>query len=181
MAKKVEEPQDNFDFTIDDSEQAEIVQTPVSYGEASITRGAVKHRQDSTSSKEDLINCLTNKIVTVKYLPRQGSITDPKHVMYGGLAERSTITLTVPRLKSGTLKNVLTDAEKDYLEHILGLEVGALNVYNKLNNFWENTTEGGVSSVRLSKYDTRLDLSDPIDYIKYKILLANKDIVAPDL
>ena len=183
MAKKdveVNTMQNNLDFVIDDSQMADIEQTPITYGERPSaqqeSRKAVKQVNDN-----ELINCLTNKIVVVKYIPRQGTISDPKHVMYGGLAERSTITLTVPRLKSGTLKNVLMDSEKAYLEHILGLEYGALNVYNKVNNFLENSTVGGVSSVRLSKYDTRLDLSDPIDYIKYKILLANKDIVAPDL
>ena len=179
MANKKVEALDNLDFTVDDTEQAEIPQIPVnnnSFAQVGRVSGTKKH-----STNGELINCLSNKTVIVQYIPRQGAISDPKHVMYGGLAERSTITLTVPRLKSGTLKNVLMDSEKEYLEHIMGLEVGALNVYNKVNNFWENTTEGGVSSVRLSKYDTRLDLSDPIDYIKYKILLANKDIVAPNL
>jgi hypothetical protein len=63
----------------------------------------------------------------------------------------------------------------------MGLEVGALNVYNKTNNFWDNTTEGGISRVRLSKQNNHLNLNNPIDYIKYKILLANKDLVAPNL
>ena len=31
------------------------------------------------------------------------------------------------------------------------------------------------------KQDNYLDLSDPIDYIKYKILLANKDFIAPSI
>ena len=66
------------------------------------------------------------------------------------MAERSTFTVTVPKLRSGTFKNVLTDDEKDYLEAALGLEVGALNVYNKHDNFWSNNTEGGISKVRLS-------------------------------
>jgi hypothetical protein len=108
-------------------------------------------------------------------------ISDPKHVLYGGLSERSFIHITVPKLRSGVFVNVLTDSEKEYLEAALGLEVGAMNVYNKVDNFWSSATEGGISGVRLGKVDTRLDLSDPMDYIRYKILLANKDLVAPDL
>lgn len=131
------------------------------------------------SRSGELVNCLSNKRVTVQYIPQVGTVSDRKHVMYGGLAEGASITLTVPRLRSGIFKNVLTDAEKDYLEYIMGMEPGALNVYNKTNNFWDNTTEGGVSKVRLTKQDTILDLSSPIDYIKYKILLANTDLVAP--
>lgn len=131
-------------------------------------------------NEDKLINCLTNKKVIVQYIPQKGTVTDPKHVMYGGLAEGATITLTVPRLRNGVYKNVLTDAEKDYLEYAMGLDPGALNVYNKINNFWDNTTEGGISRVRLTKQDTILDLSSPVDYIKYKILLANTDFVAPN-
>jgi hypothetical protein len=131
-------------------------------------------------STDDLVNCLSNRKVIVQYIPQRGTVSDPKHVMYGGLAEGASITLTVPRLRSGVFKNVLTDAEKNFLEYKMGLEPGALNVYNKHNNFWDNTTEGGISKVRLTKQDTILDLSSPVDYIKYKILLANTDFVAPN-
>ena len=82
---------------------------------------------------------------------------------------------TVPMLANGTFRNVLTDNEKNYLEELLGLEVNALSVYNKKDNYWENYL------IRLSKQDTILNLSDPEDYIKYKVLLANKDTIAPSM
>jgi len=119
--------------------------------------------------------------VIVKFIPQPGTVNNPKHVLFGGMAERSVVTITVPKLRSGTYKNVLTDDEKDFLEAAMGLEAGALNVYNKENNFWSNNTEGGISRVRLTKYDNPLNLADPIDYIKYKILLANKDLIAPSI
>jgi hypothetical protein len=87
----------------------------------------------------------------------------------------STITLCVPMLRSGKYKNVLTDAEKTYLEDALGLDYGGLSVYKTENNFWDNYT------VRLDKEGAHLDLSDPNDYIKYKVLLANTDIIAPSV
>ena len=70
---------------------------------------------------------------------------------------------------------VLTDNEKTFLEEVLGLEVNGLSVYNKKDNYWDNFL------IRLTKQDTILDLSDPEDYIKYKVLLANKDLVAPSM
>jgi hypothetical protein len=78
-------------------------------------------------------------------------------------------------LNNGTYKNVLTDNEKSYLEEILGLEVNGLSVYNKKDNYWDKFL------IKLTKQDTILDLSDPEDYIKYKVLLANTDTVAPSM
>ena len=80
------------------------------------------------------------------------------------------------QLSSGAFKNVLTNSEKNYLEYIMGLEPNALSVYKKVDNFWSTATEGTINKVMLKKGDNRLDLSNPEDYIRYKILLANNDI-----
>ena len=180
MAKK-EEVEDAMDFTLDTEEVQNVQQMqqetqlvkPLKHSKVTIAE-----RQRST---DGLINCLQNKTVIVKFIPQPGTVNNPKHVLFGGMAERSVVTITVPKLRSGTYKNVLTDDEKDFLEAAMGLEAGALNVYNKENNFWSNNTEGGISRVRLTKYDNPLNLADPIDYIKYKILLANKDLIAPSI
>lgn len=182
MGKKLEEKEE-MDFTIDTAE-VEVASKqqnsiPLENPEMSMRgRVSVASRQRNT---DNLINCLQDRLVTVKFIPQPNTINNPKHVLYGGMAERSTFTVTVPKLRSGTFKNVLTDDEKDYLEAALGLEVGALNVYNKHDNFWSNNTEGGISKVRLSKEGNTLNLADPIDYIKYKILLANKDLIASSM
>lgn len=145
-------------------------------------RGKVK-KVTVQNNPDDLepINPLRKVVVRVRHLQEPGTISDPKHVLSGGMAETSTRTVSVPRLRSGVFVDVLTKNEKRYLEAAMGLEEGAMNVYNKVNNFWDNNTEGGISKVRLTKYDTRLHLDDPVDYIKYKILLANKNIICPDL
>lgn len=181
MAKKaVEDIEKEVDFTIDTAELQSVqqVQQPVYQEEPKKSRVHMAERERDT---DNLVNCLQNKLITVKFIPQPGTISNPKHVLYGGMAERSIFTVTVPKLRSGTYKNVLTDDEKDYLEAAMGLEVGALNVYNKHDNFWSNNTEGGISKVRLTKQDNVLNLADPIDYIKYKILLANKDLIAPSI
>ena len=124
-----------------------------------------------------LKNCLKNERILVRFVPKEDSnITNPKHILYGGMAEGAVKYYTVPILEStGTYKNILTDDEKAFLESYMGLEYNALSVYNKTNNFWANFT------VRLTKHDNYLDLSDPNDYIKYKVLLANTDFIADSL
>lgn len=131
---------------------------------------------------DQLVNCLRNERICIKHIPKQsGMITDHRHVLYGGMAETAKRTFTVPLLKSGAFADVLTKKEKEFLEYILGLEVNAMSVYKTNNNFWSTANTNGISSVTLFKQDNFFDLSDPTDYIKYKILLANKDFVAPSL
>ena len=128
----------------------------------------------------NLINCLRNERIIVKHINKQtGNIRDPKHVLYGGMSENAKKVYTVPLLKSGAFCDVLTRDEKDYLEYALGLEANALSVYRKEDNFWDTSNDQGISKVTLYKHDNYLDLSNPVDYIKYKILLANKDRIAP--
>ena len=129
-----------------------------------------------------LINCLRNERVIVRYINKpNGKITNPKHVLYGGMAENAKRTFCVPMLSSGRYVNVLTDDEKRFLEDIMGLEPNALSIYRKVDNFWDDSNGMGISKVTLGKQDNYLDLSTPEGYIKYKILLANKEYIAPSL
>lgn len=124
----------------------------------------------------DIVNPLRNEKVIVRFIPRDNdNITDRKHVAFGGMMDNAVRGFTVPMLNNGVYKNVLTDNEKAFLEDLLGLEVNGLSVYSKNNNFWDNYL------IRLTKQDTILDLSNPQDYIKYKVLLANKDTIAPSM
>ena len=129
-----------------------------------------------TKNSIEPINPLRKEKVIVRYVPKENdNITDRKHVAFGGMMDNAVKGFTVPMLSNGTYRNVLTDNEKSYLEDLLGLEINALSVYNKKDNYWENYL------IRLTKQDTILDLSDPEDYIKYKVLLANKDTIAPSM
>ena len=134
------------------------------------------------SQQDELVNPLTNERVIVRHINRQrGSITDPRHVLYGGMSERAIRIFVVPKLTSGVYVNVLTKNEKAFLEQAMGLEYNALSIHKKENSFWDDSNPNGINRVRLTKQDTYLDLSNPEDYIKYKILLANKDFIAPSL
>lgn len=129
--------------------------------------------------KEQLINCLRNEKVCIRFVPRQSHmVTDPKHILYGGMAEDAVKTFVVPKLTTGTYVNVLTNSEMAFLENYLGMEKGALSVYKKQDNFWSDANPQGINKVKLRKQDNYLDLSIPEDYIRYKILLANKEFIA---
>lgn len=133
-------------------------------------------------SESDVINCLRNERIIVKHVPkRTGMITNEKHILFGGMAEGAVRVFVVPKLSSGMYVNVLTDSEKSYLEEVMGLEYNALSVYKKTDNFWDDSNVNGIARVRLVKGDNYFNLSDPEDYIRYKILLANKDYIAPSL
>ncbi len=126
---------------------------------------------------KQLINCLSNERVMVRFLPKENAMAgnNPKHVLYGGMAETSTRTFVVPQLRSGQLTDVLTSDEKDFLENYLGMEDNALSVYRTEDNFWKKF------KVTLQKNDNVLNLADAMDYIRYKVLLANKNLIAPNM
>ena len=140
-------------------------------------------KEDKKNTEEKpLINCLRNEQVIVRYLPKQSRmVSNPKHVLFGGMAENATRTFVVPMLSSGRYVNVLTDDEKDFLENIMGLPKNAMSIYKKVDNFWDDTNEAGISKVTLRKQDNYLNLANVEDYIRYKILIANKDYIAPSL
>ena len=129
------------------------------------------------AKEEKLISCLSNERVLIKFVPKENAMAgnDPKHVLYGGMAESSTKTYVVPMLRSGQLKDVLTKDEKAFLESYLGLEDNALSVYNMENNFWKKF------KVTVRKDGESLNLADAMDYIRYKVLLANTDLIAASM
>ena len=166
------------DFDIDDST---IEATPLQVVEKEIPM-AKETKQATVKSTAATVNCLTNERVIIRHIPKEsGMVTNPKHILFGGMAENAVRTFVVPRLSSGMFVNILTDSEKAFLEEVMGLEYNALSIYKKVDNFWDDSNENGISRVRLTKQDNYLNLADPEDYIRYKILLANKDYIAPSL
>ena len=97
------------------------------------------------------------------------------------MAPRSKVKFPVPMLRSGQYADVLTKEEKKFLEWKLGLEPNALSVYNRKNNFWDDSNQQGVGRVELIKGDNYFDKSKPLDYIKLAILRSYSDIIAPSM
>ena len=180
MAKQKLEVEDSkVDYTndimLDDSELVNE-----SFSETEIEKSVFKEiknkKEINQTIDKEMINCLRQERILVRHIPKEGGmISNPKHILYGGMAENAIRYFTVPKLSSGMYVNVLTDKEKEFLEEVMGLEYNTLSIYKKVDNYWEN------NMVRLTKQDNVLDLSDPEQYIKYKILLANKNFIAPSL
>lgn len=143
------------------------------------TRRAIAHENNGNEP----VNCLRNEKVIVRFVPSPTAMVQRKgHILYGGMSENAIRSFVVPRLsRTGVFKNVLTNSEKAFLEKAMGLEIGALSVHNKVNNFWDDSNPNGIGRVVLHKQDNYFDLSIPEQYIQYKILLANKDQIAPSM
>lgn len=179
--KKMEEKVDYTvpDFDIDNTETP-LQEVPK---EEATIKSPKKTQKKVEVSEDALVSCLRNERIIIRHVPKLTGMwgNNPKHVLSGGMAEGVVRTFVVPRLSSGMFVNVLTDKEKVFLEEIMGLEYNALSIYRKVDNFWDDSNENGINKVRLTKQDNYFNLSDPEDYIRYKILLANKDYIAPSL
>ena len=118
------------------------------------TKDTKKTQKRAEIPEDALVNCLRNERIIVRHVPKLTGMwgNNPKHILAGGMAEGAVRTFVVPRLSSGMFVNVLTDKEKLFLEEVMG-----------------------------TKQDNYFNLADPEDYIRYKILLANKDYIAPSL
>lgn len=121
---------------------------------------------------------LPNTKVHVKPILRSGRWLPDGHsgsFMY----DHTVMGLQVPIDRTtGRLKNPLTKEEQEYFENDAGLDLkpGDLNPYKRKNNFWEEFR------VSLRKSDSIVDektilitlhLDKPIEYLQYKVLMAN--------
>lgn len=118
---------------------------------------------------------LPNKKINVKFIPKTTTLApnaDKTHIAYGGMLLGATMKYSAPLMKNNTIKNVLTNEEKAHLEELTQLN---LSIYN--GDFWNNF----FVRLRRDGDGNTLDLSNPTDYISYKILQAyDKTAIAPD-
>jgi len=150
--------------------------------------GTITEKPKQKSEPTKKVFSLPTGKVHVKPILRSGRWLPDGHsgsFMY----DHTVLKLQVPMDKdTGRLKDPLTPEEKLFFENDAGLDLekGALNPYKKKDNFWHEFT------VVVRKTDdiatdktilTTLDLSNPIDYLTYKVLLINTPvdggIVAP--
>jgi hypothetical protein len=109
--------------------------------------------------------------VTVKYIKRKkgmASNVSEDHVISGGMLSGAIKKYYTPLMRNGSLANVLSKDEKEYLEGVTGLK---LSIYE---SFWKE------HYVSLFKDDNTLSLDNPLDYISYKILLSYKNEICPN-
>lgn len=138
---------------------------------------------------------LPNKKIYIKPIIKKGRWLDPTHsgnFMY----DNTKLTLSVPlHISTGQLVDPLTAEEREFFEdkRLSGLDFkeGDLSVYKKENkitgdlNYWLNFEYRIHKNQGVVQDDTvlaELNLSDPMDYIKYKVCLTNSlpgGMVAP--
>lgn len=148
-----------------------------------------KKGEAATAAKEVKAFSLPDTKVHVKPILRSGRWLPDGHsgsFMY----DHTSITIQLPLDKdTGRLKNPLTDQEKEFFETHpdLDMEAGDLSPHKKKDNFWHNFRVVIRKSDNIVNDDTilmTLDLHDPIQYLQYKVLLANStaegNIIAPE-
>lgn len=111
--------------------------------------------------------------VFVRFIKRKVGMAaevNDDHVISGGMLEGAYKKLSAPLTRGGSIKNVLTDAEKKFFEGVMS----GVNL-SSYGDFWKEYY------VSIEKSGMTLDLSIPDDYLKYKLLLAWDNIIAPSL
>jgi hypothetical protein len=117
---------------------------------------------------------LPKKKILVVPIKRKGKWLPPGHEAEF-LFKHSTLDLPLPKV-GGVYRECLTKEEKEFFESSeAGLALGKddLNIHNKADNYWD------TFHVKLDKNIKVLDLSNPLDYLSYKVLLQNTYYIAP--
>src|SRR3990167_2020528 len=115
------------------------------------------------------------KVKIVPITDRKGGWLPKGHdgaFMYTGAKRR----LPVPQGPNGQLLDPLSEDERAFFESPesgIAMKPGDLSVYKKQDNYWERF------EIILDKNGLDLDLSNPIDYFKLKVLKLNSKEIAP--
>lgn len=115
---------------------------------------------------------LPNRKIKVSYIKRKGGWL-PDHHIGAGLHQNSIVKYFTPKKSKHGFVEVLTPAETKTLSAILRRDLSPYLEMEK--NYWRE------KAAILRKNDRILDLSNPEEYIEYKILLVQKDEVAPNV
>mgnify|MGYP000226795369 CR=1 FL=1 len=118
-------------------------------------------------NRKKVKSVLKDEKVIVRYIRDNNRYTG-KHILAGGLHKDCGTTLTIRR-KNGRVINFLSDEEVD----ALSIQLGDISPSNE--EFWKDTN----LEVKLVNGDIILDLSDPIDYIKWRNLQQYDMLIAP--
>lgn len=114
---------------------------------------------------------LPNKKIQVRPVKRKGQWLPSDH-SGSFLYDNAHITMEVPiDSRTGRRANILTKEEREFFENpsVSGLDFkpGELGENRRENNFWDTFT------ITLRKITEEIDLSDPMEYLRYAVLRSN--------
>ena len=136
--------------------------------------GAVKPAP-AVKNKSPREKYLRNVEVKVKPIVRGRAFFPKGHdgeFLYSGCTNR--LTLPYSYSKRSYVNIFENDEEREFFEKALNKAPGALTIYDRNNDYW-----GKEFFVELDKNTYTINLNDPIGMLEYKVLLANKDKIAP--
>lgn len=101
-------------------------------------------------------------------------INDQKdHVLYF-MQDGATKFYVLPKNTYNEYVNVFSsEEEKQFFEDMLGVD---LNIYNKVDNFWEKFVVKVTKNAKLMTQGETFDMSDPLDNLRVRVLRLYPDI-----
>lgn len=137
-----------------------------------------------------MYNTLVQKKIKIKPVIREGGFHakgNDGHFMFTG----TTAKFCVPLAYNGVLVDPLEGMEPEAIAQLataLAMKPEDFNVNKVEKNFWKHEYDGlqgttykhGIE-VKVDKNEKTLDLSKPLDFLEYRVLLANKETIAPSL
>ena len=130
--------------------------------------------------KEETITVSAGKLnnsgfVRYAYIPKRiPGVTNKNHILYDGKLDSSIDKFTVLRNETGRYQLPLNEAEFNYLLEELKLSPEDLNVNDRNNEYL------GSIEIEMPKAGLSLDLSDPYDFLRDKVLRAYDNVIAPN-
>lgn len=124
----------------------------------------VSESLDSRSKARTLV--LQNKKVYLRPIIRAGGMFPEGHdgaFMFTGTVLRFVLPYDIRNHK---YPNIFAPGEQEAFEELLGLD---LNPYKKENNFWHKFEIKIIKDDTLMRFGYRLDLSDPMDALRYRM------------
>ena len=116
---------------------------------------------------------LEDRKVVLRPIIKSGGMNPKGHdgeFMYSG----TEIHFVLPySIRKGRLENPLTPDEQEFFEKSLGED---LSTHKKEDNFWHTFRIKIRKDDALMQNGYELDLNDPVDYLRYKVLLIHPDV-----
>lgn len=113
--------------------------------------------------------------VKYKYIPRRvRGVNDPKHVLYDGKLDSAIDSFPPLRNQSGKYVINMSTKEKNFIIKEAGLNIQDLNLSDRNNEYLPKL------NIEMPKSGITLNLNDPHDLLKDKILQAYHNVIAPN-